>query len=565
MSDLQKLISRRNALLAQINVELSVADNIKERNPSQSEVRDRLNQLNELAASFRETQSSIEEKQEDPVATASVHSVREEFFGMFYRVKNIFESHLDEVGSSVSQQTVANTADWKEALHLLIETQRKLLLDQAMTAKTVENLSMFPIAAIKLSDGEQVSNGAPQLNVRLPAIQIQPFNGEPSPQSLSRLITTSDEIVQQLDALGQEFKSRDPWLIHLILEKLDKDTRASWSQEVVEIENPTFEELLAFLKKRCEMIETCSAFVKKPVNEPKKEVQRSVPISTKLKTLYTSTTDKKCAKCSSEHNTYRCEEFKNMSVKDRRELVQKAKLCFNCLRPFHSVKSCTSKSVCHNSDCKQQHHTLLCPVVKKAEQPEAEQQEDSAVAPAKEESAIVSLAAEVPENKQKSIPLLPTAVVKVQKVDGDFMTARVLIDSGSQASLVTESCVRKLQLPRRNGKLVVNGLGQQEVGTTRGVVTLRLASRFKDTLVLSIEAYVLGKLTTIIPSQPFDVDNMIDNSKPALGDSLAVAKKRLKCIERRFHLDPEFKNQYTNFMREYLELGHMEEVPVAEV
>ncbi|XP_065078247.1 uncharacterized protein LOC135701392 [Ochlerotatus camptorhynchus] len=564
MSDLQKLISRRNALMAQINVELSVADNIKERNPSQSEVRDRLNQLNELAASFRETQSSIEEKQEDPVATASVHSVREEFFGMFYRVKDIFESHLDEVGSSaaITEHGKLDTADWKEALHLLIETQRKLLLDQAMTAKTVENLSKFPIAAIKLPDGEQVSNGTPQLNVRLPAIQIQPFNGErkqwmtfkdlyvstihnraditdalkmqylfsyldgdakrlvnkfpisgvnydkawetlvnhydkkrftvfslvhefmaqpavtpASPQSLSRLVTTSDEIVQQLDALGQEFKSRDPWLIHLILEKLDKDTRASWSQEVVEIENPTFEELLEFLKKRCEVIETCSAFVKKPVNEPKKEVQRSVPISTKLKTLYTSTTDKKCAKCSSEHNTYQCEEFKNMSVKDRRELVQKAKLCFNCLRPFHSVKSCTSKSVCHNTDCKQRHHTLLCPVVKKAEQPEAEQQEDSAEAPAKEESAIVSLAAEVPENKQKSIPLLPTAVVKVQKVDGDFMTARVLIDSGSQASLVTESCVRKLQLPRRNGKLVVNGLGQQEVGTTRGVVTLRLASR----------------------------------------------------------------------------------------
>lgn len=87
MSDLQKLLIRRNALMVQVRGELSVADAIKERKPSLSEVRDRLNQLKELAAKFRETQGCIEEKQENPEAIASVHNVREEFFTMFYRAK----------------------------------------------------------------------------------------------------------------------------------------------------------------------------------------------------------------------------------------------------------------------------------------------------------------------------------------------------------------------------------------------------------------------------------------------------------------------------------------------
>lgn len=73
---------------------------------------------------------------------------------------------------------------------------------------------------------------------------------------------------------------------------------------------------------------------------------------------------------------------------------------------------------------------------------------------------------------------------------------------------MTEECVRKLELPRRNGKLAVSGLGQQEVGTTRGVVTLQIASRFDEVVVIATDAYILGKLTSTIPSQRFDVANM---------------------------------------------------------
>ncbi|XP_055522945.1 uncharacterized protein LOC129717125 [Wyeomyia smithii] len=40
------------------------------------------------------------------------------------------------------------------------------------------------------------------------------------------------------------------------------------------------------------------------------------------------------------------------------------------------------------------------------------------------------------------------------------------------------------------------------------MLSLRIASRFNETVVIATDAYVLGKLTSAIPSQPFKLSNM---------------------------------------------------------
>lgn len=47
--------------------------------------------------------------------------------------------------------------------------------------------------------------------------------------------------------------------------------------------------------------------------------------------------------------------------------------------------------------------------------------------------------------------------------------------------------------------------------------------------------------------------------KCTLGDSKAAAKRRLYCLERRFEREPETRQKYIDFMREYEDLGHMKE------
>ncbi|XP_024874479.1 uncharacterized protein LOC112456282 [Temnothorax curvispinosus] len=50
-----------------------------------------------------------------------------------------------------------------------------------------------------------------------------------------------------------------------------------------------------------------------------------------------------------------------------------------------------------------------------------------------------------------------------------------------------------------------------------------------------------------------------------LGESYEIAVKRLKALERKLEKQPALKQQYHEFMHEYLELNHMSEVPVDKI
>lgn len=63
------------------------------------------------------------------------------------------------------------------------------------------------------------------------------------------------EVTRSLAALGADYESRDPWLIFLVLEKLDSETRKLWSTEVLKFDNPKLTDLLDFMEIRCDSIE----------------------------------------------------------------------------------------------------------------------------------------------------------------------------------------------------------------------------------------------------------------------------------------------------------------------
>lgn len=141
---MEKLIGRRNAQLVQVKWQFAAAEKLHERNASQGEVLDRLEQLRELARKFRDTQSEIEENQPDPEAIASVHDFREEFNSHFYRAKDLLEQYISNDGddgdgssgsvrgSTGSYRSVAGSSrDLRDAMQMLLETQRAMLLNQS--------------------------------------------------------------------------------------------------------------------------------------------------------------------------------------------------------------------------------------------------------------------------------------------------------------------------------------------------------------------------------------------------------------------------------------------------
>ncbi|GFW54827.1 uncharacterized protein TNCV_2654671 [Trichonephila clavipes] len=55
----------------------------------------------------------------------------------------------------------------------------------------------------------------------------------------------------------------------------------------------------------------------------------------------------KCSCCKMNHLVFKCSKFKEMSVKERIQLVNKQKLCMNCLSDRHTESHCNSTFTCH--------------------------------------------------------------------------------------------------------------------------------------------------------------------------------------------------------------------------
>ncbi|XP_038106683.1 uncharacterized protein LOC119766295 [Culex quinquefasciatus] len=741
---MESITAKRNSLFAKVKRELETAERVKTQNPSLSEVRERLVRLEALGNSFFDVQDQFEDGTSATTLEnlVSVFDYRKEFEDRYYAAKAIYAA-LDE-GSGASDRSFAEPANnLKTAVAALLETQRALLSNQAAHAAQLN----------QIQQGNQPPAGQPAqaqpdpfINVRLPPINIpkyagvrkewlsfkdlfvstihskeslrpsqklqylksllegdaasqissfgisddnyplawdkllrkydqkkytvfalvkefldQPVVSDATAGNLQKLVTTSDEVVRQLDVLGEQYQSRDPWLIQLLLEKIDEETQALWWSGA---------------KKEIR---------KQPAKPAEKKVQSYVA------------TPQPCPKCSKEHLLFLCEAFKASSVADRRELVQKSRLCFNCLRTSHTAKTCSSKHTCKTDGCNQRHHTLLCQHGGRQAATAGLPGQQIAAMPVQQpameaQPTVPSFKAEVTSDPAVKITVLPTALVKLRGKNGVFHTARAMIDSCSGASLISEACMTRLGISRSNARFPVTGVAGTQAGTTRGMALLEIAPRFSDEVVMKTQAYVLEVLAPPTPCQSFkpkqlellrglqladpeyykagpvdvilgaelflpilqagqvtdehglpvaqksslgwlvagkfggetvlqtnlvsftvqldvnidqtlrkfweteevpavkiltadeksavDIFNMttrrndegrfvvrlpFDDSKPALGDSLGAALRRLHAMERKFLSNPPFKQAYRNFMSEYQQLGHMELIPQSEV
>ena len=64
----------------------------------------------------------------------------------------------------------------------------------------------------------------------------------------------------------------------------------------------------------------------------------------------------RCSYCSSGHFSHECTKYKTVNA--RKDRVMSLKLCFNCLTPGHSSKTCLSSKICRT--CGSHHHSSLC-------------------------------------------------------------------------------------------------------------------------------------------------------------------------------------------------------------
>jgi len=87
--------------------------------------------------------------------------------------------------------------------------------------------------------------------------------------------------------------------------------------------------------------------------------------------------------------------------------------------------------------------------------------------------------------------------VFVRNATGSHTTCRVLLDSGSELSYISERCVQALGLARSPSRILVTGISSIKAETTRGCSTLDLQSRISDH-TMKVRAHVLSKITSTL-------------------------------------------------------------------
>lgn len=327
-----------------------------------------------------------------------------------------------------------------------------------------------------------------------------------SASGLKQLLDVTTDCLHELSNLGIDISTWDVIIIYIISLKLDVETRKQWELHVNQSSEdlPSFKYFSEFLETRFRALE----FV-----EPQGKQGRiaGVNISNHPKALHVMA-NLSCPHCSEDHKLFNCKKFAREDVDQRRSIAKSLGVCYNCLGSNHINTKCRVFTKCRI--CRRKHHTLLHPKT-----PVSADSVDNPTETAnlnnglqvcsstRDESNSNIATHFVTENVQNQ-GLLATALIKAEASVGYSYILRALIDQGSQASFITESAVQSLHLKKIAVKAEIAGLGGGQGGvTSRHMVRIKIQSLRDPTFNLEISAYVLSKVTSVLPERKFSVSD----------------------------------------------------------
>ncbi|GFS74770.1 integrase catalytic domain-containing protein [Trichonephila clavipes] len=122
---------------------------------------------------------------------------------------------------------------------------------------------------------------------------------------------------------------------------------------------------------------------------------------------------------------------------------------------------------------------------------------------------------------QTYFSLLPTLSVNIKKKNwGENCQVRVMTDSGSESTFISEKCLKLLGLKRKkNARFQIKGLQDSKIAMTKGCVEIYLISLHDPKVKLPVKAYVLEKLTVPLPTEKINKAHFSHLNNACLADS----------------------------------------------
>ena len=270
-----------------------------------------------------------------------------------------------------------------------------------------------------------------------------------SSSSTSALRTRYDSIekhLRSLQALGEDVNTK--MLVSLIMTKLPKDVITHLTDHKEDGQEWTVQllrdKLHRFITNRENAERQCG------IKDDSKHTARSMWLTsedkegkTTTETLFSVTKPPKdqkvrrrdiCVYCQGKHWSDECKKYATVAA--RKEKIKGQ--CFICLKPGHHQKDCKANKVCVHCQQKNKHHRSLC-INKFREKPsETAHVVTETISPVTDNTLLAS-------DEQV---LMQTATVEVENLEkSGKQTIRLLLDTGSQRSYITEQLANKLQLP----------------------------------------------------------------------------------------------------------------------
>lgn len=341
--------------------------------------------------------------------------------------------------------------------------------------------------------------------------ELEPVTSESSAK-LRQFTDALTGHMSALETLGHTPNSWGPLLVHLIVTKLDRNSRREWETITAKEEVAPVEVLIEFLESRfkiLEAIETCKninirqgAYKFNNHNKQLNEKSSSLVIGN----------NKGCYICQAPHTIYKCPVFIALPVTERIKRVAEMKLCKVCLRQ-HVPKKCNGKN-CFT--CSKPHNTML----HLGNSSELRKSEAEKLSEDQEATAAVSVHVAASSSDQV---LLSTAEVRVQNESGESQIGRVLLDSGSQCNFITESMAQILKLRKTRVQHTVLGIGGKSQNVKAAVV-VTIRSRINN-YNLTCSCLVVPKITNTLPSENIGGECIVPSDIELADTSFKIPKK----------------------------------------
>lgn len=339
---------------------------------------------------------------------------------------------------------------------------------------------------------------------------------------IRNLIDTVLKNLRALKILGEPTDSWDTLIIYLVVSKLDQTSEREWEQYKINLfadnadtRSPVkLDHLLKFLRDRADMLDTLSVSTNK-LNITRSKLKAYCNVSSD-KPRSRDYTVKNCLACNANHPLYLCEKFINLDLNSKLSFIKRNSLCINCLRAGHSVAKCRFGSC---KKCDKKHNTIIHndyvnTATSHSSQMHSTRMQACSAAPAPSDGGCVDESSQPIHVNEAHVHsdlrcvrtmnvaqhvLLSTALIEVADISGTYITARALLDNGSQRCFITKSLCDSLNIPLVQSTMEIRGVGNSVTQATE-VCEIDIKSRADPSYATRLNCFVLSKITSSLPA-----------------------------------------------------------------